>query len=277
AHRLAERGREKRAALHPAQPLSRAAAGFSEDTGRMGIVDDEGRVVLFAEVRELAKRTDLALHGEDAVRDEKAAPQGRRLLQGLLEGGEVAVRRDEPLGFAEACAVDDRRVVEGVRQEAVLLGEERREEPLVRVPAGHVEDRVLGSEEARDRGLELLVERLRAADEAHRAEAVAPLFERLLRGLHDARVVREAEVVVRGEHEDVPPVHAHARSGGTFEDTLFLPGLRILQRRDLRAAEVGEAGAHTDEVIRKESAYFFRISLATKTSEKRLPPVPPAI
>ena len=122
------------------------------------------------------------------------------------------MRRAEALGLAEADAVDDRGVVELVRVEPVRLVEDRREEPLVGVPAGHVEDRVVASEEGRDLGLELLVELLRAADEAHRAEARAPAVHGLLLGLADPRVVGEAEVVVRGQHDDLAAADPDARA-----------------------------------------------------------------
>ena len=61
------------------------------------------------------------------------------------------------LGLAEPDAVDDRRVVERVGDDRVLLAEQRLEQAAVRVEARAVEDRVLGAEELRDRGLELLV------------------------------------------------------------------------------------------------------------------------
>jgi hypothetical protein len=55
-----------------------------------------------------------------------------------------------PLGLAEADAVDDRRVVERVGDDRVLLAEQRLEEAAVGVEAGPVEDGVLGPEERAD-------------------------------------------------------------------------------------------------------------------------------
>ena len=51
----------------------------------------------------------------------------------------------------------------------------------------------------RDRRLELLVQLLRAADEAHRGHAVAVAVERVLGGVAQFGVVGEAEVVVGAE------------------------------------------------------------------------------
>ena len=47
------------------------------------------------------------------------------------------------------------------------------------------------------------MERLRPADEANRGHAVAPAVERVVRRRHDGRVVREAEIVVRAEVQEL--------------------------------------------------------------------------
>ena len=59
-----------------------------------------------------------------------------------------------------------------------------------------------------------------------------------------ARVVREAEVVVGGEHQDLAAVDADAGPGGPLEDPLLLEGAGLLQGLDLGAAVVDEGGAH---------------------------------
>ena len=97
----------------------------------------------------------------------------------------------------------------------VLLAEQRLEQAAVGVEARGVEDRVLGAEELAELRLELLVDALRAADEAHAGHAVAPLVERRLRrGLH-VRVLRQAEVVVGAQVEHRLAVrHADGRALG---------------------------------------------------------------
>ena len=67
----------------------------------------------------------------------------------LLELAHVAVRVAVAVGLAEADAVDDRRVVERVADDGVLLAEQRLEEAAVGVEARRVEDGVLGAEERR--------------------------------------------------------------------------------------------------------------------------------
>ena len=72
---------------------------------------------------------------------------------------------------------------------------------VVRVEAGREEDRVLGRVELGDDALELLVQVLRAADEAHGREAEAVRVQRRVRRAHDLRVRGEAQVVVGAKVE----------------------------------------------------------------------------
>ena len=66
-----------------------------------------------------------------------------------------------------------------------------------------IEDRVFHPQKAAQPLFELLVDALRAADEAHGGHAVAEAIERAMRGFADGRVVGEAEVVVGAEVDDL--------------------------------------------------------------------------
>ena len=61
-----------------------------------------------------------------------------------------------------------------------------------------------------ERGLQLRVDRARADDEPRRTRAGSPAVERIARGGDYRRVVREPEVVVRGERHDVLTVGEYA-------------------------------------------------------------------
>src|SRR5207245_2405380 len=61
--------------------------------------------------------------------------------------------------------------------------------------------------------LQLEVEPLRAADEAHARQAVAPGIERAARGRDQLRMAREAEVVVGAEIQDGIGAALHADLG----------------------------------------------------------------
>ena len=127
---------------------------------------------LSGEIADLVQRRDAAVHREDAIGGDEPRAAILRVPV-LFELGEIAVGVAQAPRFAQPDAVDDAGVVERVGDDGVLLAEHRLEQAAVRVPAGRIEDGVFGAEEARQRGFELLVHRLRAADETHRGHAVA--------------------------------------------------------------------------------------------------------
>ena len=118
----------------------------------------------------------------------------------------------------------------------VLVGEQRLEQPAVRVEAGRVEHRRLGAEEPRDRVLEVEVQSLRPADEPDRGHPEAPPVEGLVRGGDDVGMIGEPQVVVRAQvHDgavagavelDVWPLRAR-------EDPLALERPRLADRIEL--------------------------------------------
>jgi hypothetical protein len=55
------------------------------------------------------------------------------------------------------------------------------------------------------REAEVVVNALRAADEAHARQAVAPMLQRLMRRLPDLRMLAEAEVIVRAHVRTAAP------------------------------------------------------------------------
>jgi hypothetical protein len=199
-------------------------------------------VVLVGERADVRELRDVAVHREDAVRRDEPDAAGPRLLQALVEFLHVRVRVPEPLGLAKPHAVDDRRVVERVGDDRVLLAEDRLEKTAVRVEARRVEDSVVQAQERGERLLELLVEVLRAADEAGGAQAVAVRVERAPRGRDDFRMEGEAEVVVRAEVEDFLSADPDRRALRAQEDALFLEETRLADRGELGLEDPGQRG-----------------------------------
>ena len=101
-----------------------------------------------------------------------------------------------------------------------------------RVAADH-DDRVLGAEEARERLLELAVQRLLARGDAARRDRRAVALDRGVRGAVHRRVAREAEVVVRREVDHLAAVD-HRRVVG---DALVDVEVRDVDAHGLREVE----------------------------------------
>jgi hypothetical protein len=178
-------------------------------------------------------------------------PLVRVELELLLEVLHVGVLDRVVHGAAEADAVDERGVDEAVGDDDVVLGQDGLEDAGVGVHAGGEEERVLGAEEGRQLVLELAVDVLGAADEAHRGHAVAAGLQAVVRRLDHVGVAREPQVVVGAHVDDL----LEGRAGreldldvgrlGRVDVALLLEEPRVLdplERRLITAADLVAIG-----------------------------------
>ena len=184
----------------------------------MALVDHHQRVVLFRQSADPIERCGVAVHREYAVGDDDAEPLGLRLLQALLQFAHVGIGVAVTHGLAQTHAVDDRSMVQRIGDDGVLLRKERFEHAAVGVEAGGVENRVLRTEIVGDNLLQLLVDVLAAADEAHRRHAVAAGIHCFLRRLDQPRIVRQSEVIVGAEVEHLPTCNLDLGPLGRSDD-----------------------------------------------------------
>ena len=97
---------------------------------------------------------------------------------------------------------------------------------------------------ARQRGFELLVHGLRAADEAHRGHAVAVAVDGAVRRLADRRVAGEAQVVVSAEVQDVGVVGADLPALRAGDDALGLEETLLAEFVELGVESLVERRVH---------------------------------
>ena len=176
-----------------------ATAGGAYDAGRMAFVHHHQSIVLFGQVADLVHRGHIAVHAEHAVGADDAESLGLGLLEAAFEIFHVGILVAVANRLAETHAVDNGGVVERIGDDGVFRCEQRLEHTAVGVEAGGVEDGVFRMEIFAYGLLQLLVQVLLAADEAHAAHAEAALVHGLLGGCDEALVVRQAEVVVGAE------------------------------------------------------------------------------
>jgi hypothetical protein len=198
--------------VHHAQQFRRPPAARPQDARGVAVVHHDGGAVALGQVADLGQLRHVAVHREDAVGGDQAQPAALGLPQAALQVGHVRVAVAEAMGLAQADAVDDAGVVQLVAQDGVVLAQERLEQAGVGVEAGGVEDGVFLAEEAGDGGLQLLVQVLGAADEAHRGHAVAVRPEPPVGGLDHGRVAGQAEVVVGAEVDDLAAADRDGRA-----------------------------------------------------------------
>ena len=99
------------AALH-VEKLLRAAARLAEKPGSVALVYEDEGVVLLSKSLDIRQRTNIPVHGEDAVRDNETTPAVLSVGQHLLQVGHVLVFVAVLLGLAQPDAVNDGGVVE---------------------------------------------------------------------------------------------------------------------------------------------------------------------
>ena len=188
----------------------RAAPVRPDRAGAVRLVDHHARVVALRQLDDALQRRDVAIHGEDAIGHDQR-PAALRLAQAPLEVVRVAVVVDERLRAREPAAVHDARVVEGVGEDHVALARQRRDHARVRQVAGAEQQAGLGVLEGRQLLLEPPVDRHVARDQPRRARPRAVAHGGLGGRLAHARVIGEAEVVVRAQQQHGLPVEQHAR------------------------------------------------------------------
>ncbi len=120
-------------------------------------------------------------------------------LEHAARRGDVVVRERLDLRAAQARAGQQARMRELVDDDQIGGAREQRHDPDVGQITAAEHERGLGALEPREPPLERRVQRMIALDEARGAGAGAVTARGLARRGDDAWVVRESEVVVRGE------------------------------------------------------------------------------
>ena len=118
--------------------FAHAVARSAYNASRVRLVYHYESVVLLCQVADLVHRSDVAVHREHTVGADDAEALSLSLLQALLQFLHVGVGVAVALSLAQTHAVDDRSVVECVRDDSVLVGEERAEQTTVGVEAGSI-------------------------------------------------------------------------------------------------------------------------------------------
>ena len=113
-------------------------------------------------------------------------------------------------------------MVQRIADDGVVGGEQRFKHTAVGIEASGVENGVFGVEVVGDGSFKLLVNVLRAANEAHARHAVAAAVHHFLGTLDEVRVVREAKIVVGAEVEHFLSLDRDGSLLRAFDQALLL-------------------------------------------------------
>ena len=205
------------AAVH-AEVIDGAASVCAEHAARMRVVHHHDASELFGERAQCGQRTEVAVHAEHAVGDEQRPLAGRQRLQDLARGVDVLVREHLDRRAAQARTVDDARVVQLVRDNEVVLAEDRRHRTSVCREAALKHDRRFGLLERGEPALEFHVDVHRPGNRSHRSRADAVLPRCLEGALTQLRMRRQAEVIIRREIDDRTMIDGRLRLLLVFEN-----------------------------------------------------------
>ena len=168
-------------------------------------------------------------------------------------GARVPVLEDLDLRARQPRAVDDRRMVETVRDDDVFLREDGGHGPGVGGEARLEHQRGLGVFERREPALQLQVCLHRPRDRANRAGTGAQPLRCLSRRAVQARMARQPQVVVRSEVDDVAAVEAGAGAGHPLQRARVLQQAVGIERRQF-VHEVVEGSGHLPNPTAPSSA-----------------------
>ena len=132
----------------------------------MALIDVDVSVIFLGEFIDLIQRSDISVHAEDSISDDHFDPSLLVGLQVFFQVGHVHVVVTGSFGFAEADAVDDGGVIEGIADNYVFGTQDGLEETSVGIETAGEQDGVLKSIVVCDGFFEFFVDILGAADEA---------------------------------------------------------------------------------------------------------------
>ena len=170
-----------------------ATTVFADKTDRVRVIHHHQRVVFIRQIAHALQVGDHTVHGEHAVGGDQdvASPCFTGLFQARFQLHHVVVGVAETLRFAQAYAVDDGGVVQGVGDNRVFCAEQGLKQTAVGVEAGGVQNRVFHSEEVRQLLLKLLVAVLRTADKANGGHTETVGVHAVFRRGNQLRVIRK--------------------------------------------------------------------------------------
>ena len=151
----------------------------------------------------------------------------------LLELGQVAIGVTQPASLAQPDTVDDAGVIERIGNDRILIAEHGLEQSAVGVPARGIQDGVFGAEKSRQRRFELLVHRLRTADETYRGHAIAEAVDGAVRGLANCRMAGKSQVIVSAQVDDIRVVGANLPALGAGDHPFRLEQTLLVQLFEL--------------------------------------------
>ena len=202
--------------------LRRAAAMRAQHAHCMRVIHHHQCVVALRQFTDCRQVGNRAVHRKHAVGCNHAVARALRCAQLLLQVRHVIVAVAQALRLAQAHPVNDRRVIKLVRDNRILSAKQRLKQPAICIPARGVQNGVFCAQKCAQLALQILVQCLRAAYEAHACQPITPLLKRRVRRLHNLRMGCQPKIIVGAQIEYIRAArNTDVRALRRTDDALF--------------------------------------------------------
>ena len=123
AQRLAQRTRDDIDPAHHSAMLMCSASRLADETGRMRVVDHDNRIIPVGQIADLIQLRNRPIHAERTVGHNDPAPRPLCRLQLGFEVGHRIVLVAETLRLTKPYPIDNRCMIQLVRDDRILLAE----------------------------------------------------------------------------------------------------------------------------------------------------------
>ena len=178
---------------------------------RVRVIHHHDGAELLRQGDQIRQGGDVAVHTEHAVGNQQRPACAARRFQKPAGRGHVLMRIDLLLRTRQARPVDNAGMVQFVADDHIVLTQQRRHGPGVCGKSGLIQQGRLGVFETRQFFLQFLMDRHVAGDRPDRAGPHTQFINGAPRRCLQAGMVRQAEVVVRTEVDDLTAIIAGHR------------------------------------------------------------------
>lgn len=186
--------------------VTRTATVVTEYAEAVSFVDHHRGVVLLRQTHDLGEIAQVTLHTEDTVDDDELDAVGVALLEATLESFHIIVLVAEALSGREADTLDDRSVIECIPDDIVFTAKEAGDDPEVDLEARGEDDGIFLADEGSQLLFQLEVRIEGPVEEAAPCTSRTILLRSGDSSSLDLGMVRQSEVRVRPEHEDLTAI-----------------------------------------------------------------------
>ena len=181
---------------------------LAQKSGGVTVIEVNQRSVFLREGMHSREIRDHSVHRERAICRDQLMPRSRRhrFLQFHIEVGEVIVGVTKTLGLAKPDTINDRGVIQGIRNHRIFGRKNGFKKSTIGIKTGRVKNGIFRAQKLRKRFLKLAMQGLRSANEPNRSQAKSVGAHRCTRRFTHLGMIGQTQVIVRAHVDHATPV-----------------------------------------------------------------------